>query len=54
MALRVRVTHRITPESRPPTSVDASEALCPSNLAPCFEIALVHLWVDLTTAFDEI
>jgi len=44
----------ITNEGRAPASKDATNSFCFSNLFPCFPIAFVEVWVDLTTTLDQV
>lgn len=46
--------YRVANESWAPTGEDPSQTLRAVDLAPGFEVALVELRVDLTTAFDKI
>jgi len=46
--------HGVTHEGRAPTSEDTSKAFTSVNLAPCLDVALVELRVDLSSALDEI
>jgi hypothetical protein len=46
--------YRVTHESWTPASEDAAEPFSSTDLTPGFEVALVHVGVDLATTFDEI
>jgi hypothetical protein len=44
----------VSEEGRAPPGEDAPEALGARDLGPGIEIALVHLWIDLESAFDQV
>ena len=46
--------YRIAKECWTPAGINAAEALSTTDFSPGLEIALVHLRVHLTTAFDEV
>lgn len=45
---------RVANKGRTPTSEDATDALCLSNLFPCFPVAFVEVRINLTTTFDQV
>jgi len=47
-------THGVSKESRAPSREDTTHPLSTTNLPPGLEVALIHLRIDLTTAFDQI
>jgi len=47
-------THRVAEQCWRATSVDTTDTFCTTDLAPSLKVALVHLWINLSTAFDKI
>lgn len=47
-------THRVPPECRTPSSKDPANTFGTTNLTPGIEVALVHGWIDLKSAFGQI
>jgi len=45
---------RVTNERGAPTGEDAADTFGAANLPPRFEVALVEIGVDLSTAFDKV
>lgn len=46
--------HGVAEKGWTPASKDSSDSLSPANRSPSFEVALVEVGIDLTSAFDEI
>ena len=46
--------NRIAKERWAPPCEDTTNTLCSTDLAPSLKIALVHLRIYLTTAFDQV
>lgn len=53
-AILARTLEGVTDESWAPSKENASETISREDLAPCAQIGLVDVRVDLTTAFDQI
>jgi len=47
-------THRVAEQGWRATGIYTTDTFCTTDLAPGLEVAFVHLWINLSAAFDKI